>query len=179
MAFTRSLFVLLISLSSLSSQAQYKIENWHPEIRASKDSILELVKNSADDSIQKIAKVRACKGQIVSVYLSPSSFIQNETAESYKIYYQLSYNQNQCTNKLLVTCGARVSNSAGTLSVSKSTCRSYPVKDYASPYDDRLANPPPESPDSTKDSNDDIIDEGLHDPRRGGNDVERGFEGGF
>ncbi len=179
MTFIRTAFVLLISLVSLSSQAEFKVENWHPEIRTPQTTVLELVKITAQASIQKISKSRSCEGHIISIYLSPSSLVQNQTTESFKVYYQLSYNRAECSNKLLVTCGALITNSAEQVSISKSYCRSYNVKSYESASGENIPRGPLESPDSIKDSNDNVIDDGITDPRRGGNDVERGYEGDF
>jgi hypothetical protein len=167
------ILTLIFTLLPLSSQAALRIDNWNTDIKLGEQKTMKLLKKTAKTSIDQIEKIRNCKGQIISVFIDPSSFEQNKKQESFEISYQLSYNQDICSQKLLVTCSLKISYNFHQATSSHHQCEFFPVYDSGKSSQNKG---PSDNPDNRNENDPNVSDtnsdDSIGEPSRNGTDVD-------
>ena len=166
MRFSQVVLLFSVAMVSVSAHSRNIIENWNSDIIMGQRQALSLISGSAEIVTAKLKKSRQCQGKLISVFLDPSSLKQRKDFESFVIRYQLSYNQAQCSNSLLVTCSIEINSQAKTLTLLHHQCNSHPVYEGGSSAGGFID--PVDNPDSRDDFESDITDDGVNEPVRGG-----------
>lgn len=171
MAFADALIMTLgLSLAG-SSSGQLKVENWSQELGMTKNQILKIATQAADVSVKTFEQAKGCKGNLVSVYISPTSVRQSRNATTFKLNYQLSYSQATCSNKLMIDCSLKIERGEKAISTLDHVCKNYPVKNVPS-GSGISADQSHEEVDNRDEFSSNIIDDGVNEPTRPGSDFD-------
>ena len=169
------LLMFSIAMISVSAQSRNIIENWNSDILMGQKQVHTLILKSAKMASHELEKSRQCQGKLISTFLDPSSLVQRKGFESFVVRYQLSYNQAQCRNSLLVTCSIKIESHGKVIGISNHQCNSHPIYEGGSSAGGFLGSVG--NPDSQDDFGSDVFDDGENEPVRGGTDVERPSDG--